>query len=184
MLTATGREAHMGERMHGLGHFDIMPPLNYAEQQYLAAYTETRTSMPGDPYHVDDHPVLARHASFTGGEADVRSGYPGQPVSWAPDFSGESLHLHEGDGLWRPLQWLQYLYDNFLSPRAAALHVGDPRFSEFTFDHVLVGVVALTSNFTGALSAVSVQDGQVVSKPISQCVGCDYGEGSTWAAWK
>lgn len=174
----------MGERIHGLGHLDIVPPLNVAEQQYLAAYAQTRTRVDGDPYHVDDHPPLAQRQTFNpeGNDFYVISGR--DEISWAPDFSGESLHPQDEDGIWRPLECLQHLLDDFLTPDAARLHTGDPRFAEFTFDHELLGAVALESNYTGRLTLVMVEDGQVRTVTAAQCVGCGYGEAGLPATWE
>ena len=162
----------MGERIHGLGHLDIVPPLNAAEQQYLAAYCQTTTSVDGDPYHVDDHPQLAGRLAWAtdGQEQDV--GATRDEMSWAPDFSGESLHPQDRDGIWRPLHCLQHLLDHFLTPDAVQHHEGDLRFEQFTFDHELLGAVALESNFTGQLTLVTVAGGQVQSLTVSQCQAC------------
>lgn len=174
----------MGERIHGLGHLDIVPPLNTAEQQYLAAYAETMTRIDDDPYHVDDHPLLAERRTFAAAEDGhyVISGR--DEISWGPDFSGESLHTKDRDGIWRPLQCLQHLLDHFLTPEAAPHHVGDPRFAEFTFDHELLGAVALESDDTGQLTLVMVKDGQVQSLTASQCVRCGYGEEGLSSTWE
>ncbi len=174
----------MGERIHGLGHLDIVPPLNTAEQQYLAAYAETMTRVDDDPYHVDDHPPLAQRRAFTAADDGdyVISGR--DEISWGPDFSGESLHTKDRDGIWRPVECLQHLLDHFLTPDAARLHVGDPRFAEFTFDHELLGAVALEGNYTGRLTLVMVEDGQARSLTASQCVGCGYGEEGLPSTWE
>jgi hypothetical protein len=173
----------MGERIHGLGHFDIVPPLNAAEQQYLAAYAETATRVDDDPYHVDDHPPLAEQRAFNP-EGNESYAVPGRiEISWAPDFSGESLHPRDRDGIWRPLECLQHLLDEFLTPDAAHLHEGDPRFAEFTFNHELLGAVALESDYTGQLTLVVVEDGHVRTSTASQCVDCGYGETGLAATW-
>jgi hypothetical protein len=181
---ASTKGAPMGERIHGLGHLDIVPPLNTAEQQYLRAYAETTTRVDNDPYHVDDHPPLARHRTFdTEGDEDyVVSGR--DEMSWAPDFSGESLHTRDQDGIRRPLECLQHLLDHFLTPHAAQHHVDDERFKEFTFDHELLGAVALESDFTGQLTLVMIKDGQVQSLVASQCVGCGYGDTGLSSTWE
>jgi hypothetical protein len=181
---ASTKGAPMGERIHGLGHLDIVPPLNTAEQQYLRAYAETTTRVDEDPYHVDDHPPLARRRTFDteGDDHYVISGR--DEMSWAPDFSGESLHTQDRDGIWHPLECLQHLLDHFLTPDAAQRHAGDERFKEFTFDHELLGAVALESDYTGQLTLVMVRDGQVQSLVASQCVGCGYGESGLTSTWE
>jgi hypothetical protein len=133
---------------------------------------------------VDDHPPLARHRTFdTHGDGYyVVSGR--EEMSWAPDFSGESLHTQDHDGIRRPLACLQYLLDQFLTPDAAQHHEGDERFKEFTFDHELLGAVALESDYTGQLTLVMVRDGQVQSLIASQCVGCGYGETGLPSTWE
>ena len=152
----------MGYTTDFVGHFDITPPLNPAECEYLGAFTHSRRwDRPGGPYVVPGNPHAEEHPDA--GDRHNRPA-PGQPQLWCQWVMGACADCLSWDGnekFYAPVEWLVYLIDHFLKPGARASQVVDPQFDNFTFDHVLDGVVVGCRRDTRELFAIEVRDNVV-----------------------
>jgi hypothetical protein len=148
----------MGYTTDFIGHIEVAPHLNPAEQNYLLAFAASRRfDRPGGPYEVPGNPSAER------GErpADVdtyNATAPGQPsfwCDWVPCWNGHCLSYDGREKFYGATQWLTYLIDHFLASQAHAQ--GSEGFAEFTFDHVLDGIVAGCRRDTGELFLIHVE---------------------------
>ena len=158
----------MGYTTDFIGHIDIEPVLNGAEIAYLEAFaTSRRFDRPGGPYVVpadpyDEGPQGARDIDRYNRPA------PGQPelwCQWTPCLQGCCLGFDGVEKFYQPVRWMEYLIDHFLKPGAYAEGTGLPCFADFTFDHVLEGVVVGCRRDNKELFAVRV-NGNVVTEEI------------------
>lgn len=156
----------MGYRVSTIGHMDVRPALNDAEFGYLTGLAETRRwSRPEGEFWVpmgphgfgDDESV---------GDTEAISTPPGlQPglwCPWVPACRGSCLVVREEgtDGKnYGIVPWLQYLISTFLSENGRAKDA--PGFEQFTFDHVVSGVIATHRSDDGAFSLVRAAEGRV-----------------------
>jgi hypothetical protein len=104
---------------------------------------------------------------------------PGEPslrCDWVPSCDGQCLTYNGRDGVDEPGPWLRYVIDHFLKPGAVASRLGDPRFTGFTFDHVLDGVVAACRRDTARLWLIKVRSNRVREQVLVE--GSD-----EWAEW-
>ena len=126
----------MGFSTDFVGHIDIEPPLNDAEIAYLLAFAGSRRFDRTDPYEVPGNP---RAEAGDGVEPDrYNRPAPGQPdlwCDWQVCWDGCCITWSGKEKSYSMEPWLGYVVDHFL--KAGAEAEGDPRFEEFTFDHVL-----------------------------------------------
>ncbi|MFD6884346.1 hypothetical protein [Rhodococcus sp. NPDC060084] len=134
------------------GRFEVSPPLNAGEIEFLRAFAG---------------PASGRHNAG-------RDGLPtrGRPMSWCqwtPTDDGSALVWDGDEHFFRHAEWLAYLIDSFLSPRARMRRVLRGRrdrfpevLSHFTFDHVVDGVVSVQSS-SGEEEWITVRDNVVQS---------------------
>jgi hypothetical protein len=92
------------------------------------------------PYFVDGTGYAGQ-----GRDADIRDfnsppdGQPGLWCKWEPTADGAAIEWNGQEKFYDAPEWMAYLVDHFLRPGAHAQ--GEPGFAEFTFDHVLNGVI-------------------------------------------
>ena len=135
----------MGYTTDFIGHIDIHPPLNQAEQMYLHAFAQSRRyARPGGAYDVPRNPAADGQRPVHDVDA-YNTVAPGQPslwCQWVPCWDGCCLS-HDGiEKFYAATDWMSYLIDHFLAPTALARNSGLEWFTEFTFDHRLDGVIA------------------------------------------
>jgi hypothetical protein len=156
----------MGYTTDFLGHFEITPGLNAAERKYLTAFGESRRwDRPAGPYAVPDHPVLE---DVSGDRPDDReacnrppAGQPQLYCQWRVCPLGCCLSWDGHEKFYEPTGWLECLIAHFLAPGADASHTDDPQFADFTFDHVVNGVVAACRRDTRRLWTITARDNVV-----------------------
>jgi hypothetical protein len=148
----------MGISTDFVGHIDIKPPLNDSEIAYLSAFSTSRRYDRGDPYEVPGNPGAESGA----GEGDRynRPG-PGQPnlwCDWAVCWDGCCITWSGKEKSYSMEPWLRYVIDHFLKTGGHA--ASDPRFEDFTFDHVLSGTVVGCRRDNKELFAIRVEDNE------------------------
>jgi hypothetical protein len=154
----------MGYTTDFLGHIDIDPPLNEAEQLYLRAFAESRRwDRPGGAYEVPRNPAANRDRRVRDIDGYNRVA-PGQPAlwcQWMPCWDGCCLS-HDGiEKFYAATEWMSYLIDHFLAPHALAQDSGEEWFRDFTFDHRLDGIIAACRRDTRRLYLIRVDENAV-----------------------
>lgn len=162
----------MGYSTHYLGGPSIRPHLNPAEVQWLRAFCRR---WPGpeasDPYDVPKNPGLEqlraagdRRTSHGAGlfAGVVQSNFGS--CDWEPTVSGTHLRWVQREKSNYAAAEIQYLIDHFLRPGAHAASSGRAQFADFTFDHVVSGVIAAERD-DGRLWLITVVD-NVVSESL------------------
>lgn len=133
----------MGYTTEFYGKFTVEPPLNQSEIDYLNKFSHTRRmDRTKGEYYVDN-------AGFAGQdrEDDILdynrppSTQPSLWCNWIPTEDGAGIEWNESEKFYRSAEWIEYIIDNFLKPRAKASQSGDPQFDNFTFDHTVSGVI-------------------------------------------
>src|SRR5690606_34373090 len=159
--TSTKRGDDMRHCTDIIGEIEIRPALNRAETTYLRAFAASRRWWrPPGPYHVPAQPEAAEGDHDEVLFATTEPAQPGLRCPWLPDPSGQVLVARRGRAE-EPVLWLRYLIAHFLRPGARAKSAGGPAvFAEFTFDHILNGVVAASCVDTGRLALVRVSGNQ------------------------
>jgi hypothetical protein len=135
-----------------IGCIQVRPALNEAEQDFLLDLIDSHRTLRGTP---------------TGrGDTDV----PFARLAWEVCCDGCCLEWNSGEHAEWMLESLRVVIDHWLKPGAKA--EGHPRFSGFTFDHVLSGAVMGGSCGDLATRLVSVADnivtGRVVPEPCGE----------------
>jgi hypothetical protein len=149
----------MGFSTDFVGHIDIEPPLNDAEVAYLSAFGASRRYDRGDPYEVPGNPRAESSAGI--GDRYNRPA-PGQPdlwCDWKVCWDGCCITWSGKEKSYEMEPWLRYVIDHFLKAEAHAF--GDPRFEDFTFDHVLGGTLVGCRRDNKELFAIKVVDNEV-----------------------
>jgi hypothetical protein len=154
-------EGLMGYTTDFLGHIEIDPALNTAEQHYLLAFSASRRyDRAGGAYEVPGNP--SAEDSEEPVDIEVYNALaPGQPslwCGWQPCWGGDCLAFDGGERFYNATQWLTYLIDHFLAPHAYAATSGLACFDEFTFNHRLRGLIAACRRDTRELYLIVVQD--------------------------
>lgn len=153
----------MGYTTDFLGHIDITPSLNQAEQAYLSGFSRTRRfDREEGPYYVPPNPYddQVEVADI----ARVNTVAPGQPqlwCRWVPCWDGCCVTLDGEEKIYEPARWLDYLIAHFLGPDAEASRSGLAVFEDFTFDHRLDGLVVGCRRDNKELFAIRVEDNAV-----------------------
>ena len=172
----------MGVTTDFIGHVDINPGLNDAEQAYLAAFSSSRRCRrPGGPYAVPGNPAAeggrkpSRRDLVEAEEAerlpidDSNSTAEGQPSLWCQweiCWDGCCLTYNGVEKFYGSTAWLDYLIDHFLRPGALASASGLAYFSDFTFDHHLDGVIAASRRSDKRMTLIRVTDNVVTEELI------------------
>ncbi len=143
------------------GSVTVDPPLNAAEVAYLKKFNESRRMQRSNgPYFVDGAGDYA---------PDIENGNfpdPSQPglwCQWVPSDDGTVIEWDGNEKFYNSEAWMVYLIDHFLKPDARAASVGDPQFTDFTFDHVLNGQIQAEGEDSDDVWLLVVKD-NVVSK--------------------
>lgn len=126
-----------------VGHITVEPPLNRAEQRHLAALAGSPSPPPG-------------------GWPDDR---PPAPCPWVPVADGARL-VATTDDPDRASAWLRWLVHRLLKPGARARGRASSAFDDFTFDHVLDGVVVGCTGDSGRVVSVSVTGNTTRSREL------------------
>lgn len=159
----------MGYTTDFIGHIEIHPPLNTAEQHYLLAFSASRRyDRVGGPYEVPGNPS-AEHDERPADIDTYNTLAPGQPslwCDWQPGWDGCSLSFDGVEKFYGATQWLIYLIDHFLAPQARAATSGLACFDDFTFDHVLGGIIAACRRDTRELYLIQVEHNLVREKTL------------------
>lgn len=166
----------MGYTTDFVGHIDIHPPLSAAECEYLTAFKESRRcqrpggryAVPGNPFAEEALPVAQSNA--------VALGQPSLWCHWEPCPQGCCLSFDGLEKSYAPVDWLRYLIQHFLKPRAAAALSDEEWFTGFTFDHVLEGMVVGCRRDNKELFAINVRNNRVSTK-ILRAAPDTYGDG-------
>ncbi|GAA2753018.1 hypothetical protein [Kitasatospora cinereorecta] len=131
----------MGYTTEFTGRITVEPPLGEHEIAYLRKFAGTRRmDRANGPYYVDGTGVAGQ-----GDDADIRdhgkppAGQPGLWCQWEPTDDGTAIEWNGSEKFYDATEWMAYLVDHFLKPGAHAQ--GEPGFEDFTFDHVLNGVI-------------------------------------------
>ncbi|GGM88294.1 hypothetical protein GCM10009721_11640 [Terrabacter tumescens] len=182
----------MGFSTRFLGRLDIEPPLNPSEVAWLTAYAELDRRHFTDPYEVPVNPRAFRleqerqraeefrqppaRSGTSGRRAVTRDafttltpgdGTPYPHLDWIPCRSGCCLIWDSATEKSRMAEaWLTFLIDHFLRPGAMARHSAKPDFAEFTFDHVLNGVIAAERDDTRELWLIRCRDNEISTQQL------------------
>lgn len=159
----------MGYTTDFLGHIEIAPALNTAEQQYLTAFGQSRRwQRSGGPYAVPANPAaeFAHEPDDTDAYNTPAAGQPSLWCGWQPCFEGCCLSHDGSEKFYAASLWLAYLIEHFLAPDAVAESAASPWLREFTFDHVLNGIIAACRRDTRELYLIHVEDNLVLEEPL------------------
>lgn len=133
----------MGYSTDFTGCVTVEPPLNPAEIAYLTKFADTRRmDRAAGPYFVAGGGYAGQDR-----EADVRdynrppAGQPNVWCKWEPTEDGSEIKWNGVEKFNDADDWMTYLVDHFLREGATASTSGDPQFAEFTFNHVVNGVI-------------------------------------------
>lgn len=157
----------MGFTTDFIGHIDITPSLNEAEQAYLSAFGLTRHfDRREGPYYVSPNPYADQLPDPPDAERGNRLA-PGHPqiwCRWVPCWDGCCIALDGEEKIYQPTRWLDYLIKHFLVPGAEASTSGLPTFEDFTFDHRLDGLVVGCRRDNKQLFAIRVENSVVTEE--------------------
>jgi hypothetical protein len=156
----------MGHTTDFVGNLTVAPRLNDTEIEFLNAFaTSRRCRRPGGPYDVPGNPGAGDWRDFpTDLDNLPATGQPGLWCNWEVCWEGDCLCWNGTEKSYRMVEWLRYLIEHFLKPGAKAQP--DPRFSGFTFDHVVSGMVVGCRRDTKELFAVRVTDNRVRTRVL------------------
>lgn len=135
------------------GRISVYPPLNVFEITYLNKFCDTRRMRTEHgPYWVDQ-PGFAGQDK-TPEVIDYNSPPEGQPglwCHWIPTQDGRYIEWDGGEKFYDSLEWMEYIIEHFLKPGAIVSTMtnrcptcgrsDESQFDEFTFDHVLNGMI-------------------------------------------
>lgn len=158
----------MGLHTAYLGHMLVDPPLNAAEERYLRAFGNTRRwDRPEGPYVTLDHPAQEEPYEDIDRYSQPGPDEPALWCGWRPCVEGCCLSVCEEtqDGAER---YLTYLIEHFLAPGGNARRRTE--FAEFTFDHVVNGVVFGEGAETREVFAIECVDNEVRRLSLMQGV--------------
>lgn len=135
----------MGYTTDFTGKVKVEPALNADEISFLNDFNNTRHM------HRVRGPLFAPADLGAGKDLDVIDGNspdPSQPglwCQWVPSSDGKSISWDENEKFYCSAEWMTYLIDNLLSETGRAYvekhHSGDTRLDNFTFNHVVNGVI-------------------------------------------
>jgi hypothetical protein len=155
----------MGYTTDFIGRVDIEPPLNEHEVMYLSAFAKTRhCERPGGMYAVSGNPYAGEEGLTTDRMNALPLGMPGYWCDWEPCWDGCCLSFNGDEKFYSPAPWLRFLIAHFLKPGALASKSGEEWFEEFTFDHVLKGMIVGCRRDNKELFAIHVARNRVTKK--------------------
>jgi hypothetical protein len=148
----------VGYSTHYLGGLSIRPQLNQAEVQWLRALCRWSPGPEAsDPYGVPMNP------GGDGVPTVVVQGRFGS-CDWEPTVTGTHLRWVRREKSNDAAAEILYLIDHFLRPGAHAATSGRAQFADFSFDHMVSGVIAAERD-DGRLWLITVAD-NVVSESL------------------
>ncbi len=162
----------MGHTTEFTGYVSVSPPLDADEIAYLTRFSETRRmERRHGPYH-----VLGTGWCDGGDDSDVLDenrppeGQPGLWCQWAPTDDGAGIAWNGNEKFRHPVEWMQYLIDNFLAAGAAAKTQTHDGLGRFTFaDHAVEGTIAAQGERPSDRWALVVRDGKASCVPADAC---------------
>jgi hypothetical protein len=198
-------EATLGYNTDFTGAATITPPLNPHEIDYLRRFAETchmhRTK---GPYVVEciahTGPPPMCPPDFAADWSDIID--TGQPppgltdlwCKWEPTADGAAIAWNGVEKFYEAEHWLAYLVDTFLKPDAAVARERDypvpgwaypAALSEFTFDHVVNGVIEAEGEWPDDRWRIEVRDNTVYVVRLRTDPGfftCRYPGDRPWGA--
>ncbi len=157
----------MGYTTDFVGYVLIDPPLNIEECEYLTAFTQTRRWFrQAGPYVVLDNPAVEEPCESV---ERYNTPWPGEPslwCPWRPSLDGTCLAFDGIEKAYRPVEWMRYLISHFLRPDAEASMTMLPEFEQFTFDHIVDGVIVGCRRDTGRMFAIEVASNVVEERVL------------------
>jgi len=169
----------MGFITRYLGRFDITPALNAVEVEWLQSFAAIHRRHYSEPYEVAMNPraveqAAARRSSAGASRSSpgpfttlvVRDGSPSPHLDWVPCPTGCCLQWTGDEKSRAAEEWVGYLIDHFLRPNAHASRGDRPDFDEFTFDHVVSGVVAGCRNDNRELFLIRCLDNELTTETL------------------
>lgn len=160
----------MGYTTYFTGSVTVTPPLNAAEIEYLDRFASVR--------HMDraKGPYYANPGADGFGqdeESDIRNYNspgavpPGPWCQWVVSGNGTNIEWDGNEKFYSADEWMAYIIDHFLKPGAKAKSSGDPQFAEFTFDHMVNGVIDAAGEDPSDLWRIVVEDNKVSTQAAS-----------------
>ncbi|KRC92573.1 hypothetical protein ASE25_04400 [Terrabacter sp. Root85] len=160
----------MGYSTHYLGRLDIRPRLREPEIEWLRAYAELI-----DPrehgYDVPLNPRAERAERARGSGrgvaplSDPEILTPWGMCDWVPCVEGCCLHWREVEKSNHAVPWLEHLVGHFLGPDGLA-RGARADFEDFTFDHVVNGVIAAERGDTRELYLIRAVDNVITTETL------------------
>ena len=144
----------MGYTTEFWGEASVSPPLNAAEVEYLNKFAGTRRMRRhSGAYTVEDNlPALdptdswgdylgQRHTVDVIDYNNPPQGQPGLWCQWEVDSDGAFIRWNGSEKFYHATEWMEYIICHFLRDGAYAGESRDPQFADFTFDHVVNGII-------------------------------------------
>lgn len=129
----------MGYSTDFAGRIEIDPPLNQSEIDYLTKFSRSRhMKRTQGPYFVDGNPSNPTET----GVIEYNTPPKDQPSLWCnfePTEDGTAIVWNESEKTYKGDEWIKYLINHFLKPKAKTHNVESPNFKGFTFNHVCNG---------------------------------------------
>jgi hypothetical protein len=130
------------------GGFEVVPPLNEAEFSYLKDFADSRRmDRENGPYFVKGDGIMGQDLGpdSVWNSNKPPAGQPGLWCQWIPTGNGGHIEWDGGEKFYHAEMWIKYLIEEFLEENpdrdVAAMVKADERFKDFTFNHVVNGLV-------------------------------------------
>jgi hypothetical protein len=153
----------MGYQTDFVGYLHVQPALNHGEIDLINTIERLRYENERGGLQAVD----GRHASTLALLASAPRGWS----NWAACSEGCCLSYDGGDKANHMIRWLRYLMATYLVPGATA--EGKPGFEDFTFDHVLNGMVVGSRRDNRQLYSITARENEVESSCCGR--GCRSG---------
>lgn len=141
----------MGYQTDYVGYLYVHPPLDDAEIACINAISRTRPVESVDGLELVDEVQAARR--------ELAAGQPRGWSNWEACSEGCCLSYDGGDKANHMVPWLKYLMSTYVVPGAVA--EGKPGFEDFTFDHVVNGMVVGSRRDNRELFSITVRENEV-----------------------
>jgi hypothetical protein len=141
----------MGYQTDFVGYLHVQPALNHGEIDLINTIERLRYENERGGLQAVD----GRHASTLALLASAPHGWS----NWAACSEGCCLSYDGGDKANHMIRWLRYLMATYLVPGATA--EGKPGFEDFTFDHVLNGMVVGSRRDNRQLYSITARENEV-----------------------
>lgn len=169
----------MGYTTDFSGHVTITPPLNADEIAYLKRFADTRhMNYVRGPYITDEDARRIDQGRGFVGDNDPCDGQPGLYCQWIPTDDGTGLRWDGGEKFYDSVEWMRYLINVFLRPDAILRNelvtnaypdrFYADEFVNFTFDHVVNGVIEAQGEETSDHWWLIVKDNEVTVRELAE----------------